>query len=179
VHDTAGVRDAAGRVEAKGIARTEEVSRSADIILDLACGSAGAMTGGRSSGNAVILKVRTKADLHDGTETSNPGLSTSSVTGEGVDDLWRAIEQSVETFELQKAVRLGVVMNERHRHKLESSRRELARLLEDFSDPLNAPGNDVAGTLLASILSGLGEISGRVFSEHLLESVFSRFCVGK
>jgi tRNA U34 5-carboxymethylaminomethyl modifying GTPase MnmE/TrmE len=40
-------------------------------------------------------------------------------------------------------------------------------------------GPDVVGTMLSSILSGFGEISGRVFSEQLLASVFGRFCVGK
>ena len=179
LHDTAGLRAAAGRVEAKGIARTEEVARGADIILDLDPCPAGPCLEDVAEGDAVVLKVRTKTDLVSGTGELEGVLRTSSVTGEGVEELWRRLEKCVEDFELDRAVRLGVVMNERHRHKLESSRRDLARLLSEFENAENAPGNDVAGTLLASILSQLGEISGRVFSEHLLESVFSRFCVGK
>ena len=42
-----------------------------------------------------------------------------------------------------------------------------------------APGSEVAGTLLASLLARLGEISGRVFTEQMLDSIFKRFCVGK
>ena len=52
---------------------------------------------------------------------------------------------------------------------------ELAGLLT--ADP--PAGTEVTGTILASILGRLGEISGRVFTEHLLETVFSKFCVGK
>ena len=37
----------------------------------------------------------------------------------------------------------------------------------------------VVASLLASILAELGEISGRVFTESLLDDVFSQFCVGK
>lgn len=179
LHDTAGLRSASGRVEAKGIARTEEVARRADIILDLDPGVPDSSPGGSESSEAVVLKVRTKIDLVGADGGPGDGVLTSSVTGEGLAELWRRIEESVERFELDRAVRLGVVINERHRHKLESSRRELARLLEEYRNEETAPGNEVAGTLLASILSELGEISGRVFSEQLLESVFSRFCVGK
>ncbi|PID79045.1 tRNA uridine-5-carboxymethylaminomethyl(34) synthesis GTPase MnmE [bacterium DOLJORAL78_65_58] len=181
LHDTAGLREARGRVEARGIERTAEAARQADIILDLDSGPG--PVGGKevqeSPGEAIVLKVRTKADLGDPAVPFGDAIPTSSVTGEGVQELWRRIADSVDRFALDRAVRLGVVMNERHRHKLESSRRELARLLAEYADEACAPGNDVAGTLLASILAQLGEISGRVYSEHLLESVFSRFCVGK
>ncbi len=74
------------------------------------------------------------------------------------------------------------LLNERHRHKLEQCRTDLDLLLNEFPAP---GGNDagcgaeVAGTMLSSILSQFGEISGRIFSEQLLEAVFSRFCVGK
>ena len=39
--------------------------------------------------------------------------------------------------------------------------------------------DEVIATLLGSTLSRLGEVTGRVFTERLLDEVFQRFCVGK
>ncbi len=96
---------------------------------------------------------------------------------DGLAELWRAIDATVAGFQLEEAIALGVVLNERHLHKLTGCRDDLARLRHEVAS--NAPGDEVVGSLLSSILSGLGEVSGRIFSEQLLENVFQRFCVGK
>ena len=41
------------------------------------------------------------------------------------------------------------------------------------------PGDEVVASLLGTILGALGEISGRVYTENLLATIFDRFCVGK
>lgn len=178
-HDTAGLRSDAGRVEAMGITRTEEAAKTADLILDLRSLSADVVYPETTGGDAVVLNVRTKSDLQENEKSSPDEIWTSSKTGAGLTELWAAIESAVAQFQLDRAVRLGVVLNERHRHKLESCRSEVASLVAEFDDESVAPGNEVTGTILSSILSHLGEVSGRVFSEQLLESVFSRFCIGK
>ena len=104
------------------------------------------------------------------------------VDGRGLPDLWAAMFSAVEKFRINEAVTMGVVINERHRHKLEECRADLEAILLEFGDDSDggvAPSAEVVGTMLSSILSRFGEISGRVFSEQLLESIFSRFCVGK
>jgi tRNA U34 5-carboxymethylaminomethyl modifying GTPase MnmE/TrmE len=92
-------------------------------------------------------------------------------------DLWSALDLVVQGFRIQEAVSLGVVLNERHLHKLSTCSADLQILIHELET--GAPGDEVTGTMLSAILSQLGEVSGRVFSEHLLESVFQRFCVGK
>jgi tRNA modification GTPase len=83
----------------------------------------------------------------------------------------------VQGYRLQEAVAMGVVLNERHLHKLATCGTELEVLIHELET--STPGDEVIGTMLSSILSRLGEVSGRVFTEQLLESVFQRFCVGK
>jgi tRNA modification GTPase len=184
-HDTAGLRETSGRIENKGIERTREAVRQADIVLSLRLASdrgTSVVDDGGEAGATAVLPVWTKSDLlSDNPEEISAGgeIFTSSLAGVGISRLWTELDRCVEEFELAKAVSLGVVINERHRHKLEHSRTELAFLLGELEDPQNLPGDEVVGTLLASILAQLGEISGRVFSEQILESVFSRFCVGK
>lgn len=181
-HDTAGLRETPGRIESKGIERTHEAVRSADIILSLSVSEEHREPTEMPSALATI-SVLTKCDLLNNSavekQSSKGVICTSSATGFGLDKLWEELEISVKKYDLDKAISLGVVINERHRFKLENSRLELGHLLDEFSDPESLPGDEVVGTLLASILSQLGEISGRVFSEQILESVFSRFCVGK
>lgn len=204
LHDTAGLRDDAGRVETMGIARAREAAAGADLVLELAEAVAGAAaaatraaipatasTAGSSAGTGpATLRVLTKCDLRPGgvaaaaaTPATGAGahrdaVATSAVTGAGLDALWDAIERQVEAWRLDEAVSLGVVLNERHRQRLLECRDELAQLLALYDGPA-APGDEVAGTLLASLLARLGEISGRVFTEQVLDAIFKRFCVGK
>ena len=103
---------------------------------------------------------------------------TSAVSGEGVAELWAAIEAQVESLRLGQAVALGVVLNERHAARLGECREELAEL-GALAAGESGVGAEILGTMLASILGRLGEVSGRVFSEQLLNTVFSKFCVGK
>ena len=127
---------------------------------------------------APVIRVRTKADLgFDGKKSKNNNLSVSAVTRQGLDELWSALDLAVRGFKLQEAVTMGIVLNERHLHKLETCRDDLHALIHQLETEV--PGDEVTGTMLASILSQLGEVSGRVFTEQLLESVFQRFCVGK
>lgn len=187
-HDTAGLRDEAGRVEQMGIERTWRKMEDADIVLSLneAADVDAAFLTAEVFSEALdappIIRVFTKCDAWNRTQEVDPpqgdAILTSSKTHVGLDQVWRALEDAVEQFRLREAAHLGVVLNERHRLKLQRCREELHLLQATLSEP-DAPGDEVIGTLLASILSGLGEISGRVFTENLLETVFSRFCVGK
>jgi len=152
-HDTAGLRGDPGRVEQMGIDRTWKKVGEADVVLLL------------SSGIAGVEKA--------------PGgpLPTSSTTGAGLEELWSALDLAVRGFKMQEAVSLGVILNERHLRRLERCREDLWELVVEIETV--APGDEVVGTMLSSILQRLGEVSGRVFTEQLLESVFRRFCVGK
>lgn len=200
LHDTAGLRevDEAARVEAQGIARARAAARDADLVLAVAeagCagatdGATGASCAGASAPGASgppVLRVLAKCDLvacagaREGGAAGGAGaIPTSSLTGEGLDALWAAIEEQVAAWGLDEAASLGVVLNERHRQRLLECRDELAQLVALLDGAGGAvPGAEVVGTLLASLLARLGEVSGRVFTEQLLDGIFQRFCVGK
>jgi len=173
-HDTAGLRDDPGRVEKMGIDRTWKKVNEADLVL-LLSDPEGPEPNTREGHEIPVIKVTTKADLVKGNKDNM--LCVSSTTGQGLPELWAALDLAVRGFRLQEAVTMGVVLNERHLHRLATTRSDLEILIHELET--GAPGDEVTGTMLSSILSGLGEVSGRVFTEQLLESVFQRFCVGK
>lgn len=187
LHDTAGLRevDAAARVEAQGIARAREAARDADLVLaveDATCAGAsgdGVAARDERPGAPPVLRVLAKCDLIAGATAAAAAIPTSSLTGAGLDALWAAIEEQVAAWGLEEAANLGVVLNERHRQRLLECRDELAHLVALLDGGGGAPGAEVIGTLLASLLARLGEVSGRVFTEQLLDGIFQRFCVGK
>ena len=176
-HDTAGLRDDPDRVEKMGIDRTWKKVNEADLVLLLSSPDCPAPNSTEGY-DAPVIRVMTKADLANRDKTKGGSrLHVSSVTGKGLPELWASLDVAVRGFRLREAVAMGVVLNERHLHKLAACRSDLETLIQELES--GEPGDEVTGTMLSCILGHLGEVSGRVFTEQLLESVFQRFCVGK
>lgn len=175
VVDTAGIRDAAGRVEAIGIERALARARNADLILELTAldvPTAIAAPGGE----APRLRVGTKSDLVEEADRArlcgSHDFVISTKSGVGLDGLLGAIE----TRALAAAELSGDVLPSRLRH---------VALLQRCAESL---GRAVRGELLALELRAeelrdagfsLGKISGAVDVEDLLDTIFSEFCIGK
>ncbi len=190
LHDTAGLRPAGGAVEQKGIALTLAMIEKADIVLRLveadgedATGEPPAPLGGEANVSTPVVVVVTKCDQAEteGRRGSRglltPSVRTSSLTGEGLDELWQRLERVTAEFHIEEALSRGVVLNDRHRAKLVECLHDLQDLI--LLQGSSGSGPEVTATILAGILAGLGEVSGRVFTEQLLDSIFKRFCVGK
>lgn len=175
LHDTAGLRDEAGRVEAAGMARTREALAAADLVLWLRPLDDPAVPEPPET-DAVILTVAARADLAPNAVTPRGALRVSARTGEGLPALRAAMVDAVQADRMHEVARAGRALARRHRERLEEARTALAEVHDAAVD--GAP-DEVVATLLAGALQSLGEVTGRVFSERLLGEVFSRFCVGK
>jgi tRNA modification GTPase len=64
----------------------------------------------------------------------------------------------------------------RGRQSLEAARDALARLLEASDAGF---GDDVLAAELRSALDGLAAVLGVVYTDDVLDVIFSRFCIGK
>ena len=111
---------------------------------------------------------------------SNPSvapLRVSAVTGEGMDALEAAILTALGTD--PTASDGGVVaVSERHAALLREAASSVSAAREAFAAGAEAAAVPAAGHLRAAAES-LGRITGRSYTEDLLDAVFSRFCVGK
>jgi tRNA modification GTPase len=151
--DTAGLRAADDRIEAEGVRRAEVLITSADVVLALDCEVPGA------------LRLHAKCDLSRG-----EGLNVSSRTGEGLEALKAAL-----------AARLSELAAVAADGSATASERERSLLCRACSLLTSAAEDDLV--LLANAVRAaadvLGNLVGAVYSDDLLEALFSRFCVGK
>jgi tRNA modification GTPase len=70
------------------------------------------------------------------------------------------------------------VVSERHLELLNSAIESIKSSLEMFDE--NNESSIVPSTImLKDAIESLGMITGRVYSDELLDNIFSRFCIGK
>jgi tRNA modification GTPase len=175
--DTAGLREAEGKVEAEGIRRALARAGDADLVLwivdatapewNLPRGIASRKTG---EGGAAAVTVLNKIDLAPGEGAGRDALRVSAKTGEG-------IEQLVDMLADEAAVGAGagapVLTRARHRVELEAAHAALARYGDRASAPeLKAEELRIAG-------HHLGRLTGRIDVEEVLGAIFAEFCIGK
>jgi tRNA modification GTPase len=116
-----------------------------------------------------ILEIITKCDLCP----APPGrLATSAVTGQGINELRRTLIEHARRYQ-QSASVSGL---SRCRHHVESC---LTHLRRAHDAALNNEPPEMLALELRLGLEHLGEMTGAVYTDELLDRVFSRFCIGK
>jgi tRNA modification GTPase len=121
-------------------------------------------------GNAPLV-VWTKCDL---TAAPNGQLGTSSRTGNGIAALRRAIAEKLQQTPSEASAVAGTA--ERCRDSLRQAAEALARAREAARSGL---GEELVAAELRAALDHLGQVVGAVYTDDVLDRVFSRFCIGK
>ena len=180
--DTAGIIDSVDEVEALAVERSKRAIEQADFVLLVVDASERLTDSDRQlvdllAGKAVLVAAN-KCDLPSLAETNElPWLQvpTSALTGEGLADL----ENAVVNFVLGGRVvpsDAAMVTNPRHRAALLRAKEHLGHARVAIEEGLP---DDFITIDLTAALNTLGEITGETVSEELLETIFSRFCIGK
>ena len=168
VADTAGLRESGDAIEQEGVSRARARAQEADLVLWL-IPPEGPETEAPPARR--LLRVGTKADL--GGSRADCDLLVSAASGEGIPEL---IERLAAEAEAALGGGDAVVTRERHRNALERAHACVlrARQMLETDGPLELAAEEVR---LAS--RAVGEITGRVDVEHVLDRLFSSFCIGK
>ncbi len=180
--DTAGLRDSDNPVECEGIKRAHALIGEADLNLLVIDRHAG----DRDKLEALLpffrperlILVLNKSDLPAVPPAwlppQTPVVSVSALTGEGLDALREAMRGRLgiaESFQTHS------VISQRHLEELRSAHRAVAETLQLLA------GDSAAIVIAAGYLregaEALGRITGKVYSEDLLNNIFGKFCVGK
>ena len=168
--DTAGLRDARDEIEEEGVRRARDRAAIADLCLDVRDASRPNGAAAKASGGENTLIVWNKSDLLDGARTASPGHAVSALTGDGIEDLVRAIREVVaDEF---AGGTTAIITRERHRRSLEACAAAVGRFQAGREIALGAEDLRLA-------VRALGRITGRVNVEDLLDVVFRDFCIGK
>jgi len=172
--DTAGLRETADAVEQEGIARTQALMKQADLNLHLVDATTVTPEMLEELPQELhTLILLTKADLLTSPLPVSTGmLLVSAQTGEGLATLGQAILAALGVSQEPGGVAL---VNLRHVQELDTAHGCLARAQR----LLIARELVLAATELRLAAEALGRITGRCYSEDLLDTIFSRFCVGK
>jgi tRNA modification GTPase len=159
--DTAGLREIGEGVEAEGIRRARARAAEADIVVHL-LEPAGVADHG-------AIPVIGKADTRPDRAAAGP-LEISAVTGEGLAELEASLID--RAAELTGRGEDALVTRERQRAALVRCTAELHSAAETSDTVLRAEA-------LRQAMQALGQLTGRVSAESVLDIVFARFCIGK
>ncbi len=185
--DTAGIRNPGNVVEAEGISRSRSYIRRADLVLLVMDGSEPATSEDEQLFEAISEKpaivVVNKQDLPQRLDVEQlvqvingkAIVRLSAVRGEGLDRLEETIGRMVWRGETRVSEGAWVT-NVRHKEALEKAFVSLRCAKEQFAK--RAP-HEIIAVDLREALSALGEIVGEIFTEDLLDKIFSQFCIGK
>ncbi len=164
--DTAGLRETADALEAMGIERAISRARAADLRLFLDDGEPAAYCG--LEPREQDIRVVSKIDLRPGA-----GFGVSGKTGQGVSELISKIADILEV----RAASAATATRDRHR-------RALRQAVACLDEALSAIRGGTAQTELVAedlrhAARALEGLVGLVDVEHLLDEIFSSFCIGK
>ena len=184
--DTAGIRQhTSDRVEAEGVERSRNKMKEADLVLYLFD-----VKEERSEIRGLMSEIERQQlnYLLVGNKIDETGENIAKEKFSGIEKIvFISAKKHLHTEVLKEkmvdSVLKGnvqtestIITNARHYHAL----KEVEKSLDDISKGMN---NNLPGDLLASdirrCLHFLGEITGEVTNEDMLDYIFSKFCIGK
>jgi tRNA modification GTPase len=129
------------------------------------------------------LIVLTKSDLltkpfslPTGAARAAPVIATSSRTGEGIPQLCAVLHTLLATSQQTESVQTVRATADRCR---ESIRLASAALRSASDIVISGGGSELVAVEIRAALDELGKVVGAVYTEDLLDRIFSTFCIGK
>lgn len=190
--DTAGLRESGEEIEHEGIRRSYRKISEADLILymldvsvdDYKAEARAALELRERHPGARMLLVANKTDLAPDADrriadiealSDCPVAGMAARSGEGIEGLMNLMAGTVEG--LDKIHEASVLVTSlRHYEALRNALDALGNALQLIEEGEAA---ELIAFELRSALDYVGEITGKVVSEELLNTIFSQFCIGK
>lgn len=181
--DTAGIRETADIIEAKGVERTLERMKQAKLIIYMVDAlqtpdELEEQLRDLQKIDIPYLAVVNKADLFNDQQkeefASREVLFLSAKENIGVEELKTALLAKVNLLSINTSETL--VSNIRHLEALKNTESALINVLNNIDNPVTS---DFLAMDIKQALHYLGEITGQVTTDDLLENIFAKFCIGK
>ena len=143
-----------------------------------------ATTGIELTSEQILYRIINKIDLHSDTDNSSAAtadgaedrytIRLSAKTGEGIRTLVAALARSVDATAAYRGE--AIVTNQRHYHALCEALTALDAALDGLQHGLTS---ELLSEDIRAAINHLGEITGEITSDDILQNIFSKFCIGK
>lgn len=185
--DTAGIRETDDVIEAKGVARSMEKINSSAVILYVYDASKTSLSELQTiiaefkpiieKNNSTLFLVENKSDKNTAAPYEIEGLrhiQISALLKTGMQTLENELVKLVDIAALESGQ--SIVSNLRHAEALQNTATALEKVLNGIDNPITS---DFLAMDIKQALQHLGEITGSISTDDLLDNIFSKFCIGK
>jgi len=181
--DTAGIRESGDTIEQLGIERTLETIRKAAVILWVFDARKSAQEIDSDIAKIAdsiqldekrLILIGNKTDLVSDTTAHNEhAIFISAKKGENMDAVLKEIERYVEEKDICDTT---LLTNARHQSLLTDIRVAIDRTENSLRQQMPT---DLVAEDVRVALHHLGELTGTVSSDDILNNIFGKFCIGK
>lgn len=185
--DTAGIREAEDAVEKIGIIKSKEVAKDADLII--AIFDASKELGKEDIDILNLIKDKkaiillNKTDLQEKITEENPEIKEAKATvikisalnNVGIDKLYEEITKMFDLNQINLDQEV-VITNIRHKNLIDKAIESTKKAKETMKQQMPI---DIIAIFIKDILEDLGNITGEIVTEDIIDEIFSKFCLGK
>ena len=185
--DTAGIRQAKDEVEKIGIAKSREIAKEAELIIAIFDSTKELTPEDKEilelikNKKAIIIinKIDLKSILQEDDprfkEISQHILKISALNAIGIEQLYQEITDLFQLNEINLDNEI-MVTNIRHKNLITKSIHHIKKTKEDITKKMPL---DIIAISIKDILEDLGNITGEMVSEDIINEIFAKFCLGK
>ena len=173
--DTAGLRETDDTIESLGIERSRQAAQKAAVIIHLqdATQPIDTLSQLDNVADKHVIHVYNKVDLVPSFVAGANSIGISAKSGD-IDSLRQLlITYAEEQCNVRNAV---TISNTRHYEALMRAQSAIQHVKEGLEIQLSG---EFLSMDLQDCLSALGEITGQITSQEVLNNIFSKFCIGK
>ena len=185
--DTAGIRKTENKIEKIGIEKAREIALSADLIIlifdiskELSNDDLELLELIKNKKSIILLN---KCDLENKIIEDDARLIAASKNilkisikdNIGIEKIEEAISEMFRIGDIQLENDV-IITNVRHKNLISIAINNTEKAIKQLKD--NIP-IDIATISIKDILENLGEITGDVVTEDIINEIFSKFCLGK
>ena len=177
--DTAGMRKTDDTIENLGIQRSRQAAQRAMVIIHLQDATQPVDTLSELEGleDKKVIQVYNKADLLGNEAMRLLGDKTRISISAKKGDIAQLKDELVRFAEEQSNLRNAVtISNTRHYEALLKAQAAIQRVADGLAMQISG---EFLSMDLQDCLAALGEITGQITSQEVLNNIFSKFCIGK
>lgn len=173
--DTAGLRQTDDTIESLGIERSRQAAQKAAVLIHLqdATHPVDTLSQITDIHDKTVIHVYNKVDLLPAFEAKEGTFYISAKSGNV-----EVLKQQLSTFarEQYDTHNAVTISNTRHYEALVRAQEAIKRVQEGLQMQISG---EFLSIDLQECLSALGEITGQITSQEVLNNIFGKFCIGK